>query len=108
MELYHLDIAFPVPLACTVVRLGSFLLVHNCKPKPIDKNIAHWKKILLRLKIERYKSHILKGVVDFTYILKSVFGMSGSHEATTHLVCVGPDNGSVMPNYPGCTSLFLI
>ena len=46
MELYHLDIAFPVPLVCTVVPLGSFLLVHNCKPKPIDKNIAHWKKIL--------------------------------------------------------------
>ena len=41
MEMYHLDIAFPVSLVCTAVRLDSFLLVHNCKPKPIDENSAH-------------------------------------------------------------------
>ena len=47
MELYQLNIAFPVSLVCTLAHPGSFLLVHNCKPKPIDKNIAHCKKIFV-------------------------------------------------------------
>ena len=94
------DIVFQAHLACTAVDLASFLRVHSCKQRSIDRNISLKNVYDWLLRYMDTAEEILLG---FTYILQCVSWIGRSHETASNLISVCPNNCSVMPDSSGCT-----